>query len=154
MKNFKRVLALLVVLFLTITLTGCGKKAITAAEFKSKMEEKGYTVTDFTTTMASSTGAKEALIANNTNTSIIIEFLTFDDESVVKDSVEELYNNAKDKDGAKSTTEINMGNYNKRTVKIGDDYYVIERVEKTLLYVVATKDTAKEADQIVEDLGY
>jgi len=154
MKKFKKVLALLVVLFLTVSLTGCGKKAITGADFKSKMEAKGYTVTDFTSSVGSAAGAKEALVANNKDTSLIVEFLTFEDEKAVIDGVEDLYNSAKDKEGTKSTTEVNLGNYNKRTVKVGEEYYVIERVDNTLLYIVSTKNTSKEADEIVKDLGY
>ena len=154
-KNIKRALLCTIVLFSVFILTGCTKKAITADDFKEKMEDKNYTVKDVTSQFSSSDSMKKAYIAIKSDKSFQIEFFNLKDV----DSAISMYNLNKqdfeDKKGNNSlNTNIDGKNYSKYVLVTNGKFQVVCRVEKTLLYLNVPSKYEKEVKEIIEYLGY
>lgn len=156
MKKAKRILMVVCSLLLVFVLTGCGNKTpLTAEQFKSKMEGNSYTVTDVSSILKESTDAVSVFTATSKDSNIIVEFLVFDKE----DDATKFYNELKEqlekeKGSSSSNTEVNLGNYNKYTQNSNDAYGIVERVEKTVILIETKEENKKDADSLLDSLGY
>lgn len=66
---------------------------------------------------------------------------------------DELVSSYKESDGYK-TTETDKGSYARRNVTTKSRYYVITRIDDTLIVAIAPQDNVKTIDTILEKLGY
>ena len=151
----KRILFSLLVFTLLFTLTGCfSKKALTAEEFKAKMSEKEFAVDEKNEGISDSILKKEYK-AEEKNGKYEIDFYEFIDEKEAKG----FYNLIKAtlelqfKSGVVKT-ETEATNNQKYTVKSSDGYYVVIRVDNTVINVETSKTYKDAVDEIIDYLGY
>ncbi|MBQ8249729.1 MAG: hypothetical protein IJY93_07625 [Clostridia bacterium] len=151
----KSVAVVMLIVSLILLLSACtsDKTAKTADEFTTLMEGKGFTVLDVTEDTETNGLANAVLIAMNDNYQI--EFYDLiDNES--GEGV--FYNNQDIFDSANSvktmSTEVSTSNYNYYSFTGGDEFYLIARIDNTMLYCVAAKDYKTEIKDIVKELGY
>lgn len=164
-------------LLLSIAMTGCGKhKPVTKDKFAEIMTAEKFEVVDQSSMIAEGSDFSVVYLAQpkdakeeNTEDSDAseetglftgqyqVEFYEFDDKGKCESSYDKLddelvaaYKNAK----GYSTTEKNSKNFSKRTVKTDGRYYVISRVEDTLVIAISPIDESKTIDGMLKKLGY
>ena len=151
----KKKILLLGILFISIfCLTGCGdKNPITKETFKTEMEKKGYTISDSTEQFADYSHIKGVYIASKSG--YHIEFYEIEDvdkaKGVYETNKEEIENQNSVK---KSSVEINLGNHQKYEVTANNNYNVVIRVDKTMIYVQTNKKYKKEIIDVLKELDY
>ena len=143
------------ILVMTILVTGCSKKAITAADFKTIMEERGYSIIDATSQFSGYGYVKSAYIALGTDEEFQIEF--YEMSSV--DKAVSFYNNNKaifesSKSSAAVESTVNMGNHSKYTLTTNGSYKIVSRIENTVVYLDVAEDKKDIVKDILEALGY
>ncbi len=158
MKKVKILLASLLTLAVLFGFSGCGKNKnpITAKEFKSKMEEKSYTVTT-STNQYSNSSIKESYIAVAKNYGYQIEFIVLDsDDSAISmyRTNESNFEVEKNKATVKSYTTVSLANYAKYTLLANNKYKVISRIGNTLIYIDANANYKDEIKTVLDELGY
>lgn len=155
MKRVRNLLLAIVVLITTIMLTGCGKKAISANDFKTKMKSKEYTVVEVTDQFASYSYIEKVYIAQDKTKSYQIEFYKLSDESYAKsfyNTNKQIFENAKSSSSAH--TEVNLSNYSKYTQESNNKYSVISRIENTAVYLNVDSKYKDDVKAILKELGY
>ena len=160
MKKIKSVVAGILCLVAVFALTGClninlNKNSMTASEFKTKMENKGYTIKDATSQFYQYSYVKQVYLAIDPNMTYQIEFY----ELATNDDAVSFYNTNKTifegKKGAGSLeTTIDLGNYSKYTVTTDETYNVISRINNTAGYISVSKDLKDRINSELKDLGY
>ena len=149
----KKIVAL-IMLFVLILCTGCAsrKTAITTDEFETIVEEAGLDVDD-TTELYSSPLVKKSLGAYNK--SFTIELLIApndkDAQRIFTQTKEAAESN---KSSASTTTSSASGNKAKFKLTSDGTYYLLSKIENTVIYVETDADNKKEVDKIVKELGY
>jgi hypothetical protein len=149
----KKILLLLMGVMLLLLTTSCGnKKAVSAEEFKNKMTQKGYKISDISAQYAGK-GAKAVLLAIKDDYQI--EFFVTDSNDYAVGS----YNLNKEKiEKTKGNnmveTQKNMGNVSKYTLKSNSTYKVVSRVGETFIYINAPGAKADEINEVLKELGY
>jgi len=153
MKKIKVLMFLITSLVVLTFLTGCTNKTpITGDEFKVSMEENGYTIyeTDDFSNIDSILGV---YIAKKNDSQI--EFYQMDSVDYAKDFYENNEGILETMTGSASfNSKINMANYSKCTFLYDDEYYIVSRIEDSVIYVSGTSDDKDEINKILEDLGY
>lgn len=148
---------------LIASLSGCGlkKTAITAEEFSSKMEDKGYQMVDITNQYEE---VENALLAMNLDDGYKIEYYNFADE----DSARTAYNqtaNKFDKQYNVKMMSMNLTfNHSQSLYSTGqgkdadgnklESYVHISRVDDTMILVVADNEYRDDIKAIIKELGY
>lgn len=148
---------------LIASLSGCGlkKTAITAEEFSSKMEDKGYQMVDITNQYEE---VENALLAMNLDDGYKIEYYNFADE----DSARTAYNqtaNKFDKQYNVKMMSMNLTfNHSQSLYFTGqgkdadgnklESYVHISRVDDTMILVVADNEYRDDIKAIIKELGY
>ena len=142
-------------LIMALALSACSlvkpRTALTADDFKTKMESAGLTVEDATDQFEEGT-VELVLIAYNDDYQI--EFYVMETAAKAEQSFAGNKQNFEALSGNKSTASLNGSNFNSFTMTLGGQYAVVSRVENTFIYVdeeVEHRDTIKE---ILKDLGY
>ena len=155
MKKFKKILLTVLCVVTIITLTGCkNKTAITAEDFKSRMESKGYNVQDATNQFSSNPEVKKVYIALNSNYQI--EFYEID----TLDNAVLFYNNnnknifEQSKSNVSSYTSKELANYAKYRLNTSGKYKVVSRIDNTVIYLNVNDTYKKDVDSILNSLGY
>lgn len=153
MKKFFSILLIVVSVF---ALTGCEKKvALEKEQFTDIMEKEKFTIIDAAEQFADFKQVKTAYIAQEENANYQIEFYVLDSN----ESAIDFYNTNKTKfeesaNSVKSTSEVNLANYNKYIQTNNDKYKVISRIDKTAIYLNVDKKYKAEVEEIIEKLGY
>lgn len=156
MKNFKKLLLGVFLLAIVFITSGCGNKtALTAENFKSKVEAKGYTVQDATSQFSSNSEISKVYIAIASDSSYQIEFYVLDST----DNAVSFYNNNKSifeqsKSNGSGETNSEIGNHSKYTLKTNGTYKVISRIDNTVVYLNVNSTYKKNIDKILKELGY
>ena len=149
----KKVLA--IALVVGALLTGCGsKEPVSAATFTEKAQDQGFEVIDMTE-YEDIDGATAALFAMNDDDVEII-FIEGEDTDFAKNYYELTkteYVNAY-KEGSSVHTDVNVGNSQKYTVKNGDVYATVERVDNTVVYVETSTDYRDAVKNLLDELNY
>ena len=151
----KKIILLIVLLLSIFTFTGCSinKKVLTKEEFKTKMEDKGYKVTDDSEGYADYEHFKNVSIA--TKDDYRIEYYEFDKLDYAKDIYEKSKEELEDENHvAKSTLEVNFGNHQKYEVTASKKYNITMRVDKTMIYVTTEEKYKKEIIEVLKEIGY
>lgn len=154
MKWKKKALIILCAAAVLFFISGCGNKtAITADDFKSKMEEKGFTVTDMTS-QSNTEKLSSALLAQSEDNSYQIQFLVLDSE----DTSVSTYNNAAESIKSQTNANVKTETTTNHTAHIkyvtSEKIYDMSRIDNTILYSVASADKQDEVENIFEELGY
>lgn len=149
------------------------KESVTKDTFAEIMTDEGFEVVDQSSMIAEGSDFSVVYLAQPKNLKAEdvestdesglfsgqyqVEFYQFDDADkceanydTLDDELVAAYKNAK----GYSTTEKNLSNFSKRTVKTDDRYYVISRVNDTLVIAISPIDEAKTIDDVLKKLGY
>ena len=149
----KKVLA--IALVVGALLTGCGsKEPVSATTFTEKAQDQGFEVIDMTE-YEDIDGATAALFAMNDD-DVEIMFIEVEDTDFAKNYYEFTkteYVNAYE-EGSSVHTDVNVGNCQKYTVKNGDVYATVERVDNTIVYVETSADYRDVVKSLLDELDY
>ena len=156
MKN-KNFFALVAICFIMLfTITGCGnKKALTASDFKSKMETNGYIVQDATSQMSEYDYIQQVYIAINSDYTYQIEFYELSDN----DYAARFFNNNKSifedsKSSGAVETSVNIGNHAKYSLTTDGKFKVVSKIDNTVIYLNVDEDYKSSVKDVLKDLGY
>ena len=142
-----------------LSFTGCGKnkKTITADEFKSKMENKGFTVQDSKLEYASRNDIVKSYLATEKSSKYQIDYFELDSVSSAKSmydrNVDVIENDAADS-MIKSKVTTSIANYSWFETEFEGKYMVISRVENTLICASAKSNYKEDIKTILNELGY
>lgn len=155
MKKFKGLLFTL--LFVSVLLvTGCGNKtAISADDFKQKMQDKQYSVDDLTNMFEDNSVINKVYIATNSDTTYQIAFYEFNDNETATN----FYNrNKEDFESNKGSGYVNssveLGNSSKYTLEGNGDYKVLSRIDNTLIMLNVKSNYKDTVNAVLKELGY
>lgn len=131
------------------------KESMTASEFKTLMQEKGFVVSDATSQFSQYGYVEQVYVVAPSDYSYKIEFYELSDV----DYATSFYNNNKSifessKGNASGETSVSMKNYSKYTLSAGGKYKVVSRIDNTVVYLnvdSSKKDTVKD---LLDELGY
>ena len=150
----KKILAILAILVCVISLASCGgpKTAISAATFKEKAEQAGFTVIDVTDqfTQGDIESAHVAMADGYQ-----IEFYIVPTEQQAITAYEQNKANIESmKDSSSSYTDVNLSNYNKYTQTSAGRYGAVSRIDNTFIYVNADESYKSEISDFLKEIGY
>lgn len=157
MKNIKLFSAAALFLVIILSFTGCSKTAITAQDFKSAMETKGFEIESKTDSFSDyeELNFKHVYIASNNSVKYKFAFYEL---STPESAVRFYEMNRKLAEDTKTSmvTEsyTNFSNNASYSLTTGGKYTYISRVENTVLYVNAASKYKAEIKEIIEELGY
>lgn len=158
-KSLKIIIAIVVVVVAIIGVVfiklNKEKKSITADNFKSSMEQKGYNITDANSQFSEYDYVNQVYIALSSDYSFQIEFYELEDE----DYAIGFYNNNKSifessEGSAFAETSISLKNYSKYTLSSNGKYKVVSRIDNTVIYVDVADDYKDTVKTILDELGY
>lgn len=156
MKKFNKILLAIFLFVSVLVLSGCSKKtAITAADFKTKMEAKKYTVLEATDQFSANPEIKKVYLAISSDSSYQIEFYEFSDKKLSKSffkTNKEIFEGLKS--GASKETTVDIGSVSKYTLVSGGEYMVVSRIKNTAAYVHTADANKKIIDKELKELGY
>ena len=152
----KVIFGILVGLLIMFGTVGCGdKKAITAGEFKTKMEAEEFKVIDTMDQLPEGATIKQSYLALSPDSKYKIEFYEFTSDEEAAHFYEQnkkIFQTTK-KNGY-TEKEVNVGNHSKFHMNSGGKYRVVSRVANTAIYL-DVKDSYKEVtNEILKKLGY
>jgi hypothetical protein len=145
---------ILYVLAAALFLTACGSKtALTNEQFIEKMESAGYLIADATNQFAEGNVETVTLAMKDGVYQIEFYVLPSDDRAVAafnasKNDFEQM------KGSGSSTGEVNIGNHNYYGLSTGEGYYVVSRIDNTMIYINASAEYKDEIKDILKELGY
>lgn len=132
------------------------KTAITAEEFKDKMEAKGYVIGDVTEQFEEYKDyIKKAYIAANEEITYQIEFyeiLNSEYASSFFSLNKQVFENLEKKMAAE--TSVNLKNYSVYTLSTDSKYRVLSRIDNTVVYINVDNQYKDVVKSILEELGY
>ena len=151
---FKRICTIITLLLLMLSLVACGNKvAKTVDEFTSFMEGKNFITQNVTSTTQTNGLATAVIVALNDNYQV--EYFAFKDNESGAGVFQHNKNLFDEKAPTKTlSTELNSSNYNYYSFTSGDTYYMVSRIDNTMIYCVASKEYKDEINNIVDELGY
>lgn len=150
-----------IVLFVVVTigvvfaLFNKSKVPLTAEQFKSTMEEKGYVVTDATAQFSEYDYVKKIFVAEAANADYQVEFYELADESYAAN----FYANNKaifesSKGNVSGETSVNMKNHSKYTLSSNDKYQVVSRIDNTVVFLNVDGSHKEAVKDLLKQLGY
>jgi len=153
MKKYVSVFLLLLI-FCTV-LAGCGKKEpINAESFNDIMTDKGYLVLDSAELYDADTSILESSYIA-VGDGYQIEFLEFKKEKDAKYSyglnVEKFKSN---KGSSHLSSSKDFFNYSTFNLTSDDHFYIVSRIDNTLIYSEAPEEFKDEIKKVFEELGY
>lgn len=158
MKKIKILIIVILCEIMLFTLTGCGnKKAITADDFKTIMEEKGYNVQDATDQFTTYDRAEKIYIAINTDKNYQIEFYQFLDINKTiyffetNKTILEVNSSSS---SVSADSSVSMKNYEKYQVTVDGRYKVLSRIDNTLVYINVDSNYKDEVKGILDIINY
>ena len=161
----KTIIIALIVVAIIITIAVIGgvldlnltkeKTSITASDFYSTMDQKGYILKDAKSQFADYDYVKQVYIAVDSDYTHKLEFYELEDDSYAVN----FYKNNKaifeeSKGNISAENSIEGKNYAKYTLSSNGQYMVVSRINNTVVFV-KVEDTYKDAvKKILEELGY
>lgn len=143
-----------IIVLLLFSLTACqSKEPVTADVFQTTLEAQQYTVVDITDQYA---GFEHILRALATEADgVHIEFFEINS----KDNATAMFNNNQAtveayKGSSSSSSSTSTSNYQRYSLTTSDTYYIIERVDTTMVYAYSDKAQKEALDGIFTELGY
>ena len=154
MKRLHKITVIVMMVMMLVGLTACSKKtAISVEEFNDTLESKGYTIEDATGQLApDSITAISLALSDNYQ----IEFYEFVDDRTATAVFQEnkiIFERAADS-GASAEITKNLMNYNYYSASTSSTFYMLAKIDNTMLYVEADVAYKDEIVEIVKELGY
>lgn len=154
-KRCVNLLSVLLIVVVMLTLGACGQKRTPQSprSFQELMTEFGYEVYDATTNTDTGGITDSVLLAIDEN--YTIEYYGFIDENSAKStftSNEQIFEN-------ENTTkymvkEMSFNDYEHYSYSSDNNFYLLSRINNTMLYCVADKEYKDDILEAVEVLGY
>ena len=159
----KRVLLIVMIIALFFAIGGCAvysilnreKDSITSEEFKSIMENKGYTIVDVTNQYAQYGYIEKGYIAITNDRQYQVEFYTLtDNEKAVYfyNTNKTIFENSKQ--GVTSEKSAELKNYCKYTLNNNGKYKVISRIDNTAIYLNVDEQYKDIIKDLLKEIGY
>ena len=131
------------------------KISLKADEFKSTMEEKGYSLIDATEQFLGIDEVQKVYLAVNSDYKYQMEFYEISDVPTATN----FYNNYKSvieaaKGDISVETNVEMKNYAKYTLTSNEQYMVISRIDNTAIYIVVEEEYKEEVENVLKEIGY
>ncbi len=157
-KNSRKVIFVSLFLLLAVLLTGCKRTALTTDQFKEAIEKKEYEIQEITIEKVpddSKSNHRSAVEGYAVNKYEDFTFIEYTDADAASDAFDFEKSDLEDlKDGVTSELSVNLPNYNKYELTVNKKYYVISRIEKTILRIEASSKDKKEIKSLLKELGY
>jgi hypothetical protein len=151
----KQTLWLVPILVLALMLSACSmlkpRTALTADQFKTRMEADSFTVEDVTAQFDAGT-VDIVLIAYNDDYQI--EFYVMPDVDAAEEAFAINRDNFEALSGQSSTTSGSGSNYSYYIKTASDGFYVVSRVENTFIYVEEEATDKDAVKAVLKKLGY
>ncbi len=133
------------------------KQAISASEFKTLMEQKGYSILDATDQFKSYEKIKQVYVAMSTDYSYKIEFYEVEDDAYATSFYNtNRYTFRTSKSDSDEETENNgeIENYSKYTLTSDTNYKLVTRINNTIIYADVNIDDKDNVENVLKELGY
>lgn len=149
------VLVIVVVGVILFSLINKDKPSITAEEFKSTMEEKGYYVKDVTAQFANYGYIKKPYVAASQDNAYQVEFYEISDS----EHASKFFNTNKaifeaSKGSISAETNIGFRNYSKYTLQSNNKYQIVSRINSTVIFVDVDSKYKDTIDKLLNEIGY
>lgn len=138
-----------------VALASKSKPSISATEFSTIMNSKGYKITDASDQLAQYEYVTKVYIAGNKSTNYQIEFYELSDDTMAKSFFNQ--NKTKfenQKESASAETNVKGKNYSKYTLTTGNKYKVLSRIDNTVIYLDVDNSYKEEVKNILSELRY
>ena len=146
------------ILFISICLivTGCGKKVLTAEDFKIKLESYSYKVDMVAGLATKENGLLKALYASpNNKDNIRVWYFMYDTKDSATSAFDIKVKSLEDiKDSASTTTKNDADLITKYTFSNNDSYVTTTRIDNTIITIEAGINNKKNMDSLMSELGY
>jgi len=140
-------------LVLIVLLIGCdlNRDPYTSKSFKDFMESEGWTVHSISD--ESNEDFESLLVAEKDG--VEIQFAVMNSKKIAKSLFKENKQTFEDYDSRiSSNSDISIGNYNDYTRTVDDYYFVVSRIDDTLLFAAVDKEDKSIIKDITKKLGY
>lgn len=151
----KKIMGVILCLFILVFLNGCGNKVvITTDTFTKVCDENGFETTNVIEQYKSYDQIREATVARNAD-GLQIEFYVIDSA----DNASSMFETNKtkfeaNKGSVSSNTSVSMGNYENYAQTSNGQYMYVSRVDNTLIYMTVDENYKDIMKEIVKQLGY
>lgn len=150
MKKIKRCSLFLLLLVLIFSFTACSARtAITADTFQKEAKNCGYTVKQTTST---NTNITSAYTGTTSNADDELDFVIAESDAAAQDVYNSMKDSIKVKDSKPQT--IDSSTYSKYVVTNGELYYVLARIDKTVVYAKAMTSNKATVDKFFNAIKY
>lgn len=157
--KMNRKLCVAVVFVCMLVFAGCGKpkEKMSAEAFVSYMEQAGLTIMEQSDDIAEDSEITEVQVALAEDDVYQVEFYQLAGVenamalyTAAKNDIEASYGEV----NGNVKTNISVSNYDKYTLLIEGRYYVVSRIDDTLVYVIASSDSKDIVNALLEEMGY
>ena len=153
MSRLKKMVSVVLVGVMALSMAACGgskAKKISAEDFKSKLEEKGYTVME---TEPTEEGVKSAVMAYNSDMSVIVNHNIFGSKDDAKKFFEDMKSSAEEAKKAGSIDKLSTSS-SKITADGGDEgYVVVVYAEDMIIMATSMSGDADAVKECIKTLG-
>ena len=134
-------------------LVGCSAKTpLTAEEFTDLMEQAGYQIYDGS---VENQGVMVFLPAVDPDDRFDIEFYVFYSSETAEYAFDGIKAGLKSQNGVwYMTTDIAAANYSRYSGTQNDIYYIVSRIDNTIIYVMTEAENKNEVNETLKTLGY
>lgn len=141
--------------FTAFSLMNKEKDSITAEEFKTIMQDKGYLIADATSQFSEYDYVSKVYLATTSDKLYQIEFYTLSDDS----SATYFFNTNKtlfeqNKTSVSTSTSSEFSNHAKYTLTSNNEYMVVSRINNTVVYANVDEQHKDAVKDILKELGY
>jgi len=145
--------AFIVGIIFLMTTVFSDREPITAQEFRTKMEQKGFEVQDIINDLEYPVNIEYALIANKDGKQIEFQQFTYKDNAI------EFFTQNKiiftESRGSRYVeNNSRFANYARYTLRANDLFSVVSRIENTVIYLVVADSDRDTVNDILRELGY
>lgn len=156
MKKITAIALVMVILCSMLCTVGCKPKvSITAEDFKTAMEAKGFTVADASAQFAEYDEITKVYVAVSGNGKYQIEFY----ETSTDDAAARLFAGNKtifeqSAGNASANSSVSTPTYNNYKLTSNGSYKVLSRINNTMIYIDAPAEFKDDIKTVLEGLGY
>ena len=152
MKNKSMIIGILMIVVVCLITTGCFYKTLNKEEFSEHFTALGYTIND---KAEAKYEAPTYLVASKNDVPYKFEYYEFDTEVDAKKVYEKYKKSIGDyiTTDSKNEERSNVA-FSKTTAVSDNEYIIISRVKKTLIFIATTKEYQSEVDKVLEEIKY
>jgi len=152
----KLVICTIIFVVLILPLTACrSREAISAAEFTSRMEEAGHSVSDQSHHFDDDPDADVSTYLIADCGTFEVEFLVFgtaERARLVHTSIRQEFEETSG--GSSARSEVNTSNLNRFRQTSDGQFQFVSRIANTVVAIVTSSDNQAEVDAVLDILGY